>query len=158
MDTNSTKIWIYCGSRPACRLLAGKAGQAGNNFLQAISTNGQAMVLLLLYVIIAILITTASVATISINSRATDKLYQGTTALNIAESGAETAMIKLLRDPNYSGETLPIGTGQAVITVTGTTQKTVVSVGTIGTYSRKLQANVDYTNNILTVTSWREIQ
>jgi hypothetical protein len=151
MDTNSTKIWIYCGSRPACR-------QAGNNFLQAISNNGQAMVLLLLYVIIAILITTASVATISINSRSTDKLYQGTTALNIAESGAETAMIKLLRDPNYTGETLPIGTGQAVITVTGTTQKTVVSVGTIGTYTRKLQANVDYTNNILTVTSWKEIQ
>lgn len=107
--------------------------------------------------IIAIIVTTASVALVVNNSRGTDKLYQGTNALDIAESGAETAMIKLLRDPNFAGETLTIGTGQAVITVTGTNPKTVLSEGTLNNFTRTVQVTVDVSSNTVTVTSWKEI-
>jgi len=91
---------------------------------------GQTLIILLIYMVIAIIITTASIALVINSSRGTDKVYQGANSLDIAESGAETAMIKLLRDPNYIGETVAVGNGQAVITVTGTNPITIVSKGT----------------------------
>lgn len=107
--------------------------------------------------IIAIIITTASIALVINSSKGTDKVYQGANSLDIAESGAETAMIKLLRDPNYTGETLTVGNGQAVITITGTNPKTILSHGTLNNFTRTIQVIVDTSNNTLTATSWKEI-
>ncbi|MDQ5900763.1 MAG: hypothetical protein QG600_341 [Patescibacteria group bacterium] len=120
--------------------------------------SGQTLVLLLVFVVIAMLITTAVLTMTTINSGATDKVYQGTTALDIAESGAETAMIKIIRDPSYSGETVAIGNGEAVITVTGSNPKIITSKGDLNNFSRRVEVTVDFTNNIATVTSWKEIQ
>lgn len=121
------------------------------------SSKGQALILLLTFMLIAILVTSASIALVLNSSVGTSKLYQGSNSLDIAESGAETAMIKLLRNPNYTGETLSVGGGQAVITVTGTNPKTVVSRGTISNFTRTIQVIVDTSNNTLTATSWKEI-
>ncbi len=118
---------------------------------------GQALILLLTYMVIAIIVTTASIALVMNSSIGTNKIYQGSNSLDIAESGAETAMIKLLRDPNYAGETLTVGNGQAVVTVTGTNPKTVLSRGTINNFTRTIQVIVDTSNNTLTATSWKEI-
>ena len=121
------------------------------------SNKGQALVLLLTFMLIAILVTSASIALVLNSSVGTSKLYQGSNSLDIAESGAETAMIKLLRNPNYTGETLSVGGGQAVVTVTGTNPKTVISRGTISNFTRTIQVIVDTSNNTLTATSWKEI-
>ena len=118
---------------------------------------GQALVMLLMYMMIAIIVTSASVMLIIINSRATDSLYQGSNAYDIAESGAETAMIKLVRNPNYAGETLTVGGGQAVITITGSNPKTIVSQGTLNNFTRSIQLIVDTSNNTITAISWKEL-
>lgn len=118
---------------------------------------GQTLIILLTYMIIAIIVTTASIALVINSSKGTDKVYQGANSLDIAESGAETAMIKLLRDPNYAGETLTVGSGQAVITITGTNPKTILSKGTLNNFTRTIQVIVDTSNNTLTATSWKEI-
>ncbi len=118
---------------------------------------GQTLVILLAYMVIAVIVTTASIALVINSSKGTDKIYQGANALDIAESGAETAMIKLLRDPFYVGETVTVGGGQAVITVTGTNPKTVLSKGTLNNFTRTVQVIVDTTNNVMTATSWKEI-
>ncbi len=118
------------------------------------SSRGQTLVLLLVFMLISITVTTASVGMIINSSASNDKLYQGSNALTIAEGGAETAMIKLLRDSSYSGETVQIGNGEAVITVTGTT---VISVGTLNNFSRTIQVTVSTSSGMLTVTSWKEI-
>ena len=119
--------------------------------------NGQTLIILLTYMIIAIIITTASIALVINSSKGTDKVYQGANSLDIAESGAETAMIKLLRDPDYTGETLTVGNGQAVITITGSNAKTILSRGTLNNFTRTIQVIVDTSNNTLTATSWKEI-
>lgn len=118
---------------------------------------GQTLIILLTYMIIAIIVTTASIALVINSSKGTDKIYQGANSLDIAESGAETAMIKLLRNPNYGGETLFVGNGQAVITITGSNPKTILSKGTLNNFTRTIQVIVDTSNNTLTVTSWKEI-
>lgn len=118
---------------------------------------GQTLIILLIYMVIAIIVTTASIALVINSSRGTDKVYQGANSLDIAESGAETAMIKLLRDPNYIGETVTVGNGQAVITVNGTNPKIIVSKGTLNNFTRTIQVIVDASNNVLTATSWKEI-
>jgi hypothetical protein len=112
---------------------------------------------MLTYMIIAIVVTTASITLVLNSSSGTDKVYQGANSLDIAESGAETAMIKLLRNPNYTGETLTVGGGQAVITITGTNPKKVISKGTLNNFTRTIQVMVDTSNNTLTATSWKEI-
>lgn len=119
--------------------------------------NGQTIVMLLIYVVVALTITATAVTLAIVNSQGTDKVYQGTTAYDVAESGAETAMLKLLRDPAYIGETLTANGGSATITVSGSTIKTVTSVGTIGNFTKTIQAVVDTDNNVLTVISWKEI-
>lgn len=118
---------------------------------------GQTLVIMLTYMIIAIVVTTASITLVLNSSSGTDKVYQGANSLDIAESGAETAMIKLLRNPNYTGETLTVGGGQAVVTITGTNPKKVISKGTLNNFTRTIQVMVDTSNNTLTATSWKEI-
>lgn len=118
---------------------------------------GQTLVIMLTYMIIAIVVTTASITLVLNSSSGTDKIYQGANSLDIAESGAETAMIKLLRNPNYTGETLTVGGGQAVVTITGTNPKKVISKGTLNNFTRTIQVMVDTSNNTLTATSWKEI-
>ena len=118
---------------------------------------GQTLVILLTYMVIAVIVTTASIALVINSSKGTDKIYQGANALDIAESGAETAMMKLLRDSSYTGETLTVGNGQAVVTITGSDPKIILSKGTLNNFTRTIQVIVNTTNNVLTATSWKEI-
>lgn len=118
---------------------------------------GQTLIILLSYMVIAIIVITASVALVFNSSKATDKVYQGANSLDIAESGAETAMIKLLRNPAYTGETLQTDGGKAVITVTGSNPKIILSTGTYSNFTRIIQVTVSSNNGTLTTTSWKEI-
>ncbi|HLD26853.1 MAG TPA: hypothetical protein VJB63_02775 [Patescibacteria group bacterium] len=101
----------------------------------------------------------ASIIIMVINTQTSTKFQQSFTALYTAESGVENALLRLLRNPNYIGEIVPIDTGNATITVTdiGGGQKQIVSVGKSYTILRTLQIVVSYIDNILTVVSWKEI-
>jgi len=119
--------------------------------------NGQALTMLLVVMVAGMIITSAAVITIVINSAATSKLASGEEAYHIAESGAENAILRLVRDPSYVGETLTVGNGSATITVTGSGPKTIVSEGVMGSFRRKIQVVGTYVNNIFTVSTWSEI-
>lgn len=118
---------------------------------------GQVLISLLFFVVIAMTILSAAIAVMMITSISTAKMEQGLSAYTIAEGGAENALLRLLRDPNYAGETLSIGNGYATITINGTDPKTIISIGREGNFERTIEVIVTYTDNILTVTSWKEI-
>jgi hypothetical protein len=119
--------------------------------------DGQALIVLVCFAVIATTII-ASVVLISITTNsASGRTQEGAVAYSVAESGVENALLRLLRDPSYTGETLAVGSGSAVITVTGTNPKTIVSQGTSGNYYRTLQAVASDSAGILTVTSWKEL-
>ncbi len=118
---------------------------------------GQALITLVFFVLISLTITTGAIIIIIANSLSVSKFQEGTLAYYAAESGVENALLRLLRDPNYTGETLMIGSGTAVITVTGSNPKTVVSVGQNGNFKRKVSAQMTYNNGYYTFSNWKEI-
>lgn len=119
--------------------------------------SGQAIVTLLFFMILAITITSGAVVIILTNSLAATQLHQGNVTYYIAESGAENALIRLLRDPNYTGETMTVDDGTVIIQVTGTNPKIITSEGKMGNFSRKIQVTADYTDNILSILSWKQL-
>jgi len=119
---------------------------------------GQALVTLLFFMIIAITITSAAVVVLLTNSLSAQKLEQGTASYYTAESGAENALLRLLRDPDYTGETLTIDGTTVVATVSNSGDDyTVTSDSTSGNFKRTVQVEASFINNILTITSWKEI-
>jgi hypothetical protein len=116
---------------------------------------GQTVIMLMVFMVVAVTITTAAVVLTIINSRNASRLEQGEAALSLAHSGGENAMMRLLRDPSYTGETLSLGDGSVTTTVSGSNPKTVLSVGRFGNFSRTVQI-VATGSGFLTVSSWKE--
>lgn len=123
---------------------------------------GQSLVTLLFFMVISITITSAAVIVVLVNSVSASKLEQGVNAYYVAESGTENALLQLLRNPSYAGETLTVGSGNATITVSGggVNPYTILSVGKIGNFARTIQVVATYnigTATPLSITSWKEI-
>ncbi len=123
-----------------------------------LNNQGQALITLLVFMLIGIIVTTTSIY-LAINAATSISNSQnGTVAYYVAESGIEEALLRLLRNPGYTGENnVPVGNGMVDITVTGSTIKTITATGSVGNYSRTIQVIADYTNNILSINSWKEI-
>lgn len=119
---------------------------------------GQALITLLFYILIITTVTIGAIALMILNSGTTSKLQDGSIAYYVAESGAENALLRVLRDPTYTGESLPVGDGNATIVVTPGSPTTIVSTGVYGNFVRTIQVTADFTGGYYTVNSWREIQ
>lgn len=118
---------------------------------------GQALITLLFFVLISLTITSGAIIIIIINSISASKSQEGNLAYYAAESGVENALLRLLRDPNYTGETLTVGTSTVVITVTGANPKTVVAVGQNGNFKRRVSAQMNYNSGYYTFLNWKEL-
>lgn len=113
---------------------------------------GQTLVILLFFMVLSITITTAAVLMNFANAQSTTTLVQGNDAYTIADSGMENALLRLLRNPGYTGETLTVGSGTAVSTVTGVgTQAspfTVTAKGTsVNNFVRTIQTTAYFDSN-----------
>lgn len=120
-----------------------------------VNQKGQAIVTLLFIMVIAISIITAVVIVAANNLASGSSLEQGTVAYYSAEAGAENAVIRLLRDPSYTGETLNIDGATVTIQVSG---NTITSAAEYGNSIRKIEVQTMYNNNVLSVISWKEIE
>lgn len=119
--------------------------------------NGQALVALLVFMSMALTLTAAATTVVLIGLRSTTVVGLGEESLMYAESGADNAMLRLLRDPSYGGETLTVGAGTVTITISGTgTTRTIIAEGVSGTSKRTVRVDVTLQNNTLTITSWSE--
>ena len=118
---------------------------------------GQTLVFLLVFISMALIITAAAVVVAIANSQTSGGQEMATHASTIAESGAENALLNLLRNPGYTGGSLTVGLGQATIVVTGSGPYTIDVSGTEGNFSHQLRVTAGYSQGILTVSSWQEI-
>jgi hypothetical protein len=120
------------------------------------SESGQTLVALLIFMMLAITITTTSVVITIINTQSRVVGISGDAALDAAQSGAENALLHLERDPTYTGEAMTLGNGTATITVSGTSTKTIVSVGSVGNSQRTITVLANDTGTAISESSWSE--
>lgn len=118
--------------------------------------SGNSLIMLLVFSVVATTVAAAAVAVIINVSQASGKVEGRVMAAQVAESGMENALMRLLRNPNYTGEILPVGTGTATISVTGTTTKTITSIGRINNFLQTIEVIVTYNDSIMSVSSWKE--
>ena len=118
---------------------------------------GQALVSLLIIIAVSILAVTSAIVSASLSSTTaittiSDKVYYS------AETGAEEALIKLLRDPTYSGGNFNIDGVDVNIIVSSPspTERNISSDATINNVKRKIAVRANFINNTLTVTEWKE--
>lgn len=125
---------------------------------------GQTITILLFFMAIAITVTTAAIIITLTNSQSGSRFQQGTVVLYGAESGAEDALMRLLRNPAYVGTTLgPTELGTANLNVEvcvsspSSTLKIVTSSAKLNNYARVIEVQVRDNQGILTTRSWKEI-
>ena len=120
--------------------------------------SGQALVTLLIFIVMALAIAVAASFIIASNSLAATNVQEGIIARQMADSGIETAYLKIIRTAGaYNGETITVDGGPVLITVTGTTTKKIDSTATNGNFIKKVESIVTYSQNELTQVSWKEI-
>lgn len=117
---------------------------------------GQVLVMLVVFVSIMTAITAMAVNLVINTSSSASKFENSVSLLQAAESGAERALINLLRDPNnYFGETFTINDASVTVSITGSSTKTLVSTAEWGNVSKAVQLIIDNpTDSPMTVTSW----
>ncbi len=125
--------------------------------MKNVKEKGQALITLLFFMIIGGVVTASAIAVVLVNSLSASKMELSDNAYAIAESGAENAILRILRDPSYSGETLQIGDGAAEVHVASSSGSifTITSLGSMSGFSRKIKIDLVYTNT-MQINSWKE--
>lgn len=118
---------------------------------------GQTLVLLLVFVMVTIAITTAATFIIATNSKSATNITLGLTTRQMAEAGVEKALLAILRDPTYKGETFNLDSGTVTASVSGTTTLTINSTAVNGNYTKRVEVRATYSNNVLTPDSWKDL-
>ena len=121
-----------------------------------LNQSGQTLVALLIFMVLAITITVTAAAITIINTQGNSSYVNGQAALANAEAGVENALLRLERDPSYSGETMTLTAGSVTTTVSGTTTKTITAIGSAGSFKRTVTATAAYSGDTITLTTWAE--
>ena len=127
------------------------------NLVKNSPSSGQALILLTVFVTIGLSVTlmavTLAIATVSGSSR----LEQAALIRQAAESGAENALLRLVRDPTYSGETLTVDDATVTITVSGSSTKVISVVSRRAALVKELQLVGSASDGRITVQFWPEV-
>lgn len=115
---------------------------------------GQTFITMIFFVIIAITIISAEAIVLFTNTQAASAEEQGIDAYYAAESGTEEALLRLSRNPSYSGGTINTENSSTSISVSN---GVIVSTGSYGRSTRKIQVETAYNNGVLKIVSWKEI-
>lgn len=119
--------------------------------------SGQTLVTLLIFIAFAITVTISSIAVIISSTQSVTTLSQGEKAYIIAETGVENAILRVLRDRTYTGETLTVDGGTAEVSVSGSTLIDVVSIGRYQGFTRTLHAQTQFNQGVLEIVTWEEL-
>lgn len=119
---------------------------------------GQIMITMLYVMVVGLIITTGAALAVIANTQAATAYEMSALAHSAAESGLENAVLRLIRNPSYIGETLTIDADRtAVVTVSTGSGITITSVGTFRNITRRMEAGIQYNGGILSIDRWSEV-
>jgi hypothetical protein len=116
---------------------------------------GQALVMLLFFIMIGVTITTTAIFIVAGNSLSATDVQEGEVARQLAETGAENALLQILRG-NYANESITLPEGTIEVTITNGGNIVIDSVGTAGKYVKKVRVTATK-DGMMDVASWKEI-
>ena len=120
--------------------------------------NGQALISVLFIAIIGMTIATGAITSLMSVFAKTSKEEVAALAYEAAEGGVENGIMRIVRDPSYTGETLTYDANTtAVVSISTASGVVITSVGTVGAVARKIVVTGHFTNLIWSVDSWVEI-
>ena len=106
--------------------------------------------------IIAITLAGAAIIVMAVNALSATTGQKGMTTSRLAEGLAEDVMIRLVRDPTWSGGSFSLEGSEATVAVVDGDEKTIsVAVDESG-IKRKFEVVAETSNNQLVVVSWKE--
>ena len=123
------------------------------------NTSGQILTSVLVFMAFGLSVIALSATLTIINIQNTAKYAQSEQASNYAEAGAEEAILRLIRDPSYSGGNLALAADAVIaiqITANGDS-RTVISSATYNGFTKKVQVVASLANNKATLVSWKQI-
>ena len=122
---------------------------------------GLALITVLMLGAVALIVIVFGTTLMVIQADVARQFLSSQKALTVAESGMENALLRLLRDPNYSGEILTLADGTATIEVTGSGLDKTVTVTADTDFvldsRRTIQAIITEENGRVIVNSWKEL-
>ncbi len=122
------------------------------------NSGGQALLTVIFIAVIGMFITTGALYALLNNINTATLEDVGVMTRSAAESGIENALVRLIRDPSYAGETMMLDANKTVIvSVTGSTSQTITAVATEGLITHKIAVVVHYNGGVLTIDSWNSI-
>jgi Tfp pilus assembly protein PilV len=122
---------------------------------------GLALITVLIFGAVALIVIVFGITLMVIQTNTARQFSSGQKALILAESGMENALLRLLRDPNYSGEILTLGNGTATIEVVSNGSDRTVTVtadsSSVLDAKRTIQAIITEENGRIVINSWQEL-
>ena len=118
---------------------------------------GNILVVVLVLMVVGITIASMSLALVISTTQSLGGAMESDRIRVAAEGGVENAILNVLRNPSYSGESLVIDGLTVVTTVTQGANTTVIATVTSGTHRQRYQVVLQRVSGVLTVTSWQQI-
>ncbi|MEX0895516.1 MAG: hypothetical protein WDZ94_01095 [Patescibacteria group bacterium] len=119
---------------------------------------GSMLIALMIFIVVGISVATTATMIVIDATVGVSQQQAGNAAIDVAESGAEIAILSLLRDPAYTGEVLSIGEGTATVSIEGENPYTLHVVGEIYASSRSLEVVVAREEGSWLVQEWYEVE
>ena len=120
---------------------------------------GQALIMVVLVGLIALIVVVSATTAVVSELKRTILTSRGVSQYHITYGALENAFMQLLRNPNYTGETVTLDGSVCTITATAGSTKTVttVCVSADGRYVRKLGATVIFSAGTMDVSGISEV-
>jgi len=115
---------------------------------------GQTLVSLLIFSVVALAVTTTAISVTINTSQATQAGEKRIYLQQAAQSGIENALLRFLRDPSYTGETMNIDDITIETAIVGSNPYTITATASNALFLHTEEAQITYTNNIVTISSW----
>lgn len=129
--------------------------------IKKIKQRGLALITILVFGALAMIVIIFGVTLMVIQTDSARQFLAAQKTLAIAESGMENALLRLLRNPNYSGETLTFPNGTATIVVTSEMGSKIVTVTADSENFldsiRTIQAVISEQDGQSIISSWQEL-
>jgi hypothetical protein len=124
------------------------------NLKKLYKQKGQIFTTLLFFVIIGMAIISAEAIILFTGILSGSISERGSNSYYLSESGVEEALIRMNRNPSYTGGIIELGSGEINIVVNN---GTITSTSSYADTIRKIEAKTAVENGIFKIISWREI-